>query len=317
MIPTDQLWEGLLALRKRLKSDTPDLIACSYSKGLFHLHSEAEDLQSIHAEAMIIWGKTEDITIGQDLKPHKSPFGGFKMYCARSLHVTESNFLSLYWPLCFIGLIDRPTPFVFLHMACSIDGKVATLDGDSKWIGNEENLIHAHRLRALVDTVMVGAKTVLHDNPTLTVRHVIGNSPIRLILSNHTMDFAALTHTPEVQTFLLREKEYQSTDSHKSFSKVIYYDGASEAQKIDQLLIKLKGEGINSILIEGGPQTASTFLRNKSIDIAQFHMAPLILGSGKSCINLNDVCSIGDGKKLSDHVWHAMGDTQMITARPS
>lgn len=317
MIPTDQLWEGFIALRNRLKSNSDHVIASSYTEGEFYLITGAEELQSIKSGAIITWDNSLDIGLDSKWQSHKLPFEHFSMYTTEPLPAEESKFLSLYWPLCLIDLSARQSPFIFLHMACSIDGKVATLDGDSKWIGNEENLIHAHRLRALVDAVMVGAKTVITDNPTLTVRHVKGNSPIRLILSNHTMDFASLANTSECKTFLLRDKQYQKIAHHNSFSKVVYYEGATEEERIDQLLRKLKSLGINSILIEGGPQTASTFLRNKSIDIVQFHMAPLILGSGKSCINLADISNISEGKDLSHHVWHAMGDTQMITARPS
>ena len=317
MTPSDQLWGGLVALRDRLKSNSDQVIACSYIEGKFHLHREAEELQTNPASAILVWDDTQNITLGDEWQFHKLPFDNFSMYTTESIPAEESKNLSLYWPLCLIDLCRRKGPFVFLHMACSIDGKVATLDGDSKWIGNEANLIHAHRLRALVDAVMVGAKTVVNDNPTLTVRHVTGSSPIRLILSNHTVDFTALMHTPETNTFLLRDKQYQNIETPDTFSNVVYYDGATEEHKITDLLGKLKDEGIRSILIEGGPETASTFLRNGSIDIVQFHMAPLILGSGKSCINLTDINCIGDGQDLSHHVWHSMGDTQMITAKPA
>jgi len=312
----DQLWEGLLALRERLKNSPNSVIACSYYEGEFKLCYDLKELHTIESSAIITSNDTK-IALGKEWHIQKLPFDNCLMYVKDSIKPMEAKFLALYWPLCLIDLLAQEVPFIFLHMACSIDGKVATLDGDSKWIGNDENLVHAHRLRALVDAIMVGAKTVLTDNPTLTVRHVKGNSPIRLILSNHTEDFDSLPQTPKTKTFLLRDKQYQHIASHEAFTKILYYDGSSEAQKIVHLLNQLKGEGIKSILIEGGPQTASTFLRNKSIDIVQFHMAPLILGSGKSCINLTDVNCIGDGQNLSNHVWHSIGDTQMITARPA
>jgi len=317
MITVDQLWERLVALRDRLKNTSDNVLACSYHAGQFKLFTELHNLDLTESSAIILSKDAGDIALDNEWQIHNLPFDNCLMYVRDTIDLEVSKFLSLYWPLCLIDSFTHEVPFIFLHMACSIDGKVATLDGDSKWIGNDENLVHAHRLRALVDAIMVGAKTVLTDNPTLTVRHVKGNSPIRLILSNHTEDFDSLPQTPKTKTFLLRDKQYQHIASHEAFTKILYYDGSSEAQKIVHLLNQLKGEGIKSILIEGGPQTASTFLRNKSIDIVQFHMAPLILGSGKSCINLTDVNCIGDGQNLSNHVWHSIGDTQMITARPA
>ena len=317
MTTIDQLWEGLIALRDRLKDSPVNVIACSYHAGQFKLYTELHKLHLTESSAIILSKDVDDIALGSEWHVHKLPFDNCIMYVTDTLDPEVSKFLSLYWPLCLMDLFTQEVPFVLLHMACSIDGKVATIDGDSKWIGNDENLIHAHRLRALVDSIMVGAKTVLTDNPTLTVRLVKGNNPIRLILSNHTEDFESLTITPKAKTYLLRDKEYDNIANHSAFTKVLYYDGSDEAEKIVHLLDQLKDEGIKSILIEGGPQTASTFLRNKSIDIVQFHMAPLILGSGKSCINLNNINSIGDGQSLTNHVWHSIGDTQMITARPA
>jgi len=88
--------------------------------------------------------------------------------------------------------ISGDVPFTMVHMAVSLDGKIATVNGHSKWIGNEQNLNHAHRLRAILDGILIGSGTVKTDSPTLNVRRVTGQSPTRFVLSNVSQDFSQL-----------------------------------------------------------------------------------------------------------------------------
>ena len=91
--------------------------------------------------------------------------------------------LQLYLPFIWISLQNK-LPFICLHVAQSLDGKIATNSGHSKWIGNMENRIHSHRIRALVDGVMIGGNTLRNDKPKLNVRHVEGKDPIKIVINS-------------------------------------------------------------------------------------------------------------------------------------
>src|SRR6185312_5476897 len=86
---------------------------------------------------------------------------------------------ALYGPLCAIA---PGQCFAIAHLAQSLDGKIAAANGASRWISGEEDLCHTHRMRALADAVIVGADTVLHDDPLLTVRRCGGPHPVRVII---------------------------------------------------------------------------------------------------------------------------------------
>ncbi len=221
--------------------------------------------------------------------------------------------VKLFCPLVFAPLILKESPFIIAHMAQTLDGKICTNSGHSKWIGNEENLKHAHRLRAMVDGVLVGGNTIARDLPRLNVRHVKGSNPVRLLLSNTFCDFEKLPNVPGMQTYLLRRKGNPIENTCDSITKVIYYEGASEKDKLNDLLGKLKQNGIDSILLEGGSGTVSSFYKENKIDWLQLHIAPLIFGSGKSFIQLSEISDVSEGRKMNNVFYNKVGDSIMIT----
>lgn len=221
--------------------------------------------------------------------------------------------IRLFSPLIFAPLIMNKFPFIIAHMAQTLDGKICTNSGQSKWIGNEENLTHAHRLRAMVDGVLVGGKTISNDLPRLNVRHVEGSNPVRLLLSNTFCDFDKLPKVADMKTFLLRRKGKEIKQIYDSIDKVIYYEGNTNQERLCDLLVKLKSNGIDSILLEGGPGTVSSFYNENKIDWLQLHIAPIIFGSGKSFIQLSEINSVSEGKKLNNVFYNKMGDGIMMT----
>ncbi|MEM9544453.1 MAG: RibD family protein [Bacteroidota bacterium] len=225
--------------------------------------------------------------------------------------------VQLFLPLVFMPLIHKERPFIMAHMAQTLDGKICTNSGRSKWIGNEENLKHAHRLRAMVDGVLVGGNTIANDLPKLSVRHVHGNNPTRLLLSNRFNDFDKLPDVPGMKTYVLRRKGNVVNKSYRTISEVIYYDGETEADRIRDLLSKLKEAGIGSILLEGGSKTVTSFYKENNIDWLQLHIAPIIFGSGKSFIQLSEINDVSEGRKLSNVFYNKMGDSIMVTGELS
>jgi riboflavin-specific deaminase-like protein len=221
--------------------------------------------------------------------------------------------LRLFCPLIFVPLIIKNAPFIITHMAQTLDGKICTNSGHSKWIGNEENLIHAHRLRAMVDGVLVGGKTIANDLPKLNVRHVEGSNPVRLLLTNTLNDFKNLPKVSGMETYLLRRKNNPFDQIGESITKVIYYEGATESERLSDLLTKLKLHGIDSILLEGGSGTVSSFYKENKINWLQLHIAPMIFGSGKPFIQLSEINDVSEGRKLDNVFYNVVGDGVMMT----
>ena len=200
-----------------------------------------------------------------------------------------------------------------VHMAVSLDGKIATLDGHSKWIGNEQNLNHAHRLRAILDGILVGSETVKKDSPTLNVRRVSGQSPARFVLSNISEDFNQLKQVKDAPTYLIRHKKYTYKNGSKIFDDVIAYEGNTKKEQINDILQKIRAKGVRSLLIEGGAKTVSCFVEAKAVNVLQLHHTPLILGSGRSMVDLPTIATIKEGQFLKHAYYTQMGNEIMIT----
>ena len=220
------------------------------------------------------------------------------------------KFLQIYLPFCFFKLlaISSERAVTVAHFAQTLDGKIATTSGHSRWIGNEENLIHAHRMRALCDAIMVGSGTVKLDQPRLTVRLEPGKDPHRVILGHSCEDFSSLFKAcPDRITVIGRED--------CSFPEGIdYFKMDTGAQQIDSeaILRFLFSRGIYGVYIEGGPRTTSNFIKDKKVDVLQLHLAPMLFGSGIQAINLPHIEQVADGLQFESFRFWKMGDAIMF-----
>ena len=160
---------------------------------------------------------------------------------------------------------------------------------------------------------MVGAGTVKKDSPTLNVRRVSGKNPTRFVLSNRSNDFSNLQKVKDTPTLLIRHKNYRKPIPSSHFDDVIFYEGNDKKEQIQDIQFKIREKGIRSLLIEGGPTTVSQFLCAKAVDIIQFHLTPLILGSGRSMMELPEIATIKEGKFLKNPFYTQMGDGIMVT----
>lgn len=221
------------------------------------------------------------------------------------------TYIRLYVPLLIANKLQLLRPFVISHFAQSIDGKICTSSGKSKWISNQENLDHCHRLRAMADGILVGGGTVKADNPQLTVRRVEGKNPNRIFWSN-SLDNYTSYKVDGVKTFLIAH-----TDSYKTVPKgidcLIKYDDPSSS--IKEVLTKLKDLGIHLLFVEGGSHTISKFHEAKMIDLMQIHIAPIIFGSGKNAFEMKPIIEVSDSLQL-DGFFSASSDHIMYHGRP-
>ncbi|MFC3121439.1 RibD family protein [Agaribacter flavus] len=233
-------------------------------------------------------------------------------------HALQAH-LQLYLPLATVKMHHRQSSFVITHMAQSLDGKVCTMCGASKWIGNTENLRHAHRVRALVDGVIVGGNTARNEAPSLNVRHVNGPNPARIILCNSSSSLQALPNIAGMRNFLLCKEDCVDGIDHKSIPvanlKTVAYSGANKQQSIENALAKLREENIGSILLEGGPTTIKAFMQSQSISWLQLHIAPLIFGSGHSFVSLPEIETVDQAIKLENVLYTQMGNAMVVTGQ--
>jgi diaminohydroxyphosphoribosylaminopyrimidine deaminase/5-amino-6-(5-phosphoribosylamino)uracil reductase len=176
-------------------------------------------------------------------------------------------------------------PFVLFKSAMSLDGKVATRTGDSKWISSEASRAMAHRWRAECDAVAVGIGTALQDDPQLTARvdgvirqprRIVFDSMARLPLSSQLVRGARQDPLTVVAS---RAAPRSATDALKVHgAEVVVAAGENEPARIRSALDQLGTAGVASLLLEGGPHLAGAFFDADEIDEVRLFIAPLVLG---------------------------------------
>ena len=201
--------------------------------------------------------------------------------------------LDLYLPL---QLRDELT---IAQIGQSIDGRIATETGHSHYVTGPADIMHLHRLRAIVDAVVIGAGTVDSDNPRLTVREVEGDNPVRVILDpdgrlertkNVFSDGVARTIDVRRPTVAPDSGKTQG-DNGMILTLQVDDDGVFNPK---QVLRALHDQGLKRVLVEGGGVTVSRFLQAGTLDRLHVAVAPLIIGSGRSALTLDSIDSLDD-----------------------
>lgn len=226
------------------------------------------------------------------------------------------DFIKLYMPFCFSSLFAKRLgrAIVVAHFAQTLDGKIATQKGQSKWIGNEENLLHAHRMRALLKGITVGSGTIRHDNPRLNVRLCYGSDPVRIIIGDRLGSLKKLLEvsTAPIYVYGSISGEYSPPEG-VHYIKIKSERGAIPTASVLEHLYK---EGIYSVYLEGGPATTSSFLSEGTVDILQLHIAPLVFGSGVSAIFLPPIDQVHEALSFNGFNFYKIGDSIMFTGQP-
>lgn len=235
--------------------------------------------------------------------------------------IDTPSFLQLYLPIVLAEHRARQLGHVHVtgHLAQTLDGRIACVSGHSQWIGNAENLRHAHRLRALHDAILVGRRTVERDDPQLTVRHVDGEDPRRILLNGSASTWAqrdSLRIYGGSGCILVCQRRLAPQDRARQGVEVLPLDSdANGMVPVAELLRALAERGLSSLFIEGGGQTLSGFLAAGRVDLLHLHVAPIILGSGVPGFVLPEVALLSHARRL--HAEHfELGGELLFACRP-
>jgi riboflavin-specific deaminase-like protein len=192
------------------------------------------------------------------------------------------------------------------RIAQSLDGRIATASGASRWISGPDDIAHTHRLRALFDAVVVGARTVRADDPRLTTRAVEGPSPVRIVVDpKRRLDarFQVFQEGPE--TLLLCDEDAPGPDC-LGRAQVVRLPNAGDTLCPNAILTTLAARGLHRVFVEGGGVTVSRFLAAGALDRLHVTIAPLLLGDGVPAFRLPPVASLAEALRF-DWTVHRLG----------
>ncbi len=217
----------------------------------------------------------------------------------------------------YIKYITTGTPFVTLKIAMTLDGKIATPEGESKWITGENARKMVHRLRGSSDAVMTAIGTVKADNPMLTCRVTGYNNPVRIIIdprletkpdsnvASCPPETIIVTRSPNADVSLWKKLRGQG---------ISFIEYQSEELDLKWLMYKLGKLNITSILIEGGSSLGSYCLEAGIVDKVMFFIAPKILGGRDSfpAVGGKSFRSLADAYKIRDIKTRHIGEDILI-----
>ncbi|MCK2041713.1 RibD family protein [Chromohalobacter sp. TMW 2.2308] len=204
-----------------------------------------------------------------------------------------------------------PGRFVIAQLGQSLDGRIATVTGASHYVTGEASRVHLHRLRALVDAVVIGAGTACADDPQLTVRHVTGDNPVRVILdpNGRVPATSGVLQRGDAPTLHITRHPLPR-ETLGAHVESLVPDGAADLTP-SAMLDTLAARGLRRVLIEGGGQTVSRFLADGQLDRLHVVVAPLLIGSGRPAVSLAEIETLDAALRPPCRTF-AMGDDTLF-----
>ncbi|MBL7074479.1 bifunctional diaminohydroxyphosphoribosylaminopyrimidine deaminase/5-amino-6-(5-phosphoribosylamino)uracil reductase RibD [candidate division KSB1 bacterium] len=215
--------------------------------------------------------------------------------------------------------IQTGLPFVTLKIAQTLDGQIATPTGDSQWITSDRMRRLVHRLRAESDAVLVGIGTVKADDPELTVRWVKGKNPVRVVLDSHLsipLTAKVLNGKDPSNTIL-----FTATDMIPSRADPVKKQGARVFSvptvddgrlNLKEVLVRLGKEGINSLLVEGGREVFTSFVKSRLFDKMILCISPKVIGKGLGSLGDLGISRVGVAVTFSGVHYRRLRDEMIV-----
>ena len=220
----------------------------------------------------------------------------------------------------FMKYIVSKKPFVVMKSAMSLDGKIATRTGESKWISSEKSRKEVHKLRNELMGILVGVNTIIKDDPELTCRLENGKNPIRIIVDSNLripLDSKVIKDTHKARTIIVtteKADKYIIKDLESKGVEVIIAKLKDKRVDLQDMMVKLGELKIDSILLEGGSTLNFSALKQNVVDKIQVYIAPKLIGgeNSKTPIGGMGIDSLQDAFKIKDMVLKTIGEDILI-----
>jgi diaminohydroxyphosphoribosylaminopyrimidine deaminase / 5-amino-6-(5-phosphoribosylamino)uracil reductase len=215
-------------------------------------------------------------------------------------------------------------PMVVLKLALTLDGRLAAPDGSSRWITSPATRLFVHEERARSDAVLVGAGTVVADDPALSVRDVVGaRQPVRVVVdtAGRVSPSAALFTSTDVAPVIIATTDASSHETQTAWkeagAEVLVLDGSEEGVDLHRLLHELGGREVLQVLCEGGAELATSLLRHDLVDRLELHYGSKMTGDGPAIGDLGVTSMDGAVAWNLTNVARVQGDLLVSFERPS
>lgn len=263
------------------------------------------------------------ITILRDANPHVNGKGiqSLNGVCLETLQntnteqkkiITEAQELNKI----FTKNMQEKRPFISLKLGMSLDGKIATEDGESQWITNSDARKYGHRLRTQHQAIMVGINTIVRDNPQLTTHGMSSTNPHSIIL-DRCLRIPVKAHVVRKSTIIITTPKASQKKKAVLQKKGVTILTLKEKTTMHDILEILFQKGIISILVEGGATIAGGMIRENLVDEIYFFYAPLIIGGEKiAAIGGKGVQNLANAPRFNIKKTQKIGDNFLIRATP-
>lgn len=222
----------------------------------------------------------------------------------------------------FLSVCEHGRPWVILKLASSLDGRIATASGESRWITGAASRQAVHRLRAGIDAVMVGAGTALADDPQLTARRGdrVVHRPVRVLVDGRLrvgLEASLYAASDPERTWVLHRPRARGVAARRATgARMLPVPARGPRLDLGRALRVLAKEGLTTVLVEGGGELAAALLREELVDEIHWFTAPLLLGAeGRAALGPMARKRLRDATRLAgaqvrrigdDWHWHAV-----------
>ncbi len=280
-------------------------------------------------ELLLKWiseSKIKQIFIGVLNQSYPKAFSDWATNYGISVHFEIQLEQSLKLNEVYLYSLHSNIPFVTLSFGMSLDGKIATRTGDSKYISGPQSRLFVHQIRHRSEAILVGINTVLIDHPHLTTRlgDKRGKDAHRIIMDS-TLKISPsepiITQKSDAKTIIVTRKDADPIKKQMLINqgvKIIEITNPNKPLDLLEILIKLKQEGIYSLMVEGGSTIHYSFIEKKLFNRLYATISPIIIGgeTAKSAVGGLGFATLAESVKLQFIRWHKAGPDYILEATP-